>query len=134
MLVSRLYTQKALCATIQVPDLLEKLAEILLYNFHREHILLKIEDKKSYCKKLGLKTYQLDFRPLCMKWLFKLFFTANAFVVGRQKNCLYETVLLRACSIYWYTGIRNLMAYFDGFITMAYFELWISIVSTQTGG
>ena len=29
----------------QAPDLLEKLAESLLYNFHHEHILLKIEDK-----------------------------------------------------------------------------------------
>ena len=30
----------------QVQDLLEKLAEILLYNFHREHILLKLKTKK----------------------------------------------------------------------------------------
>ena len=30
----------------QAQDLLEKLAEILFYNFHREHILLKLEIKK----------------------------------------------------------------------------------------
>ena len=30
----------------QAQDLLEKLAEILLYNFHREHILLKLKTKK----------------------------------------------------------------------------------------
>ena len=30
----------------QDQDLLEKLAEILLYNFHREHILLKLKTKK----------------------------------------------------------------------------------------
>ena len=44
----------------QAQDLLEKLAEILLYNFNREHILLKLKIK-SYCEKLGLKTYQLEF-------------------------------------------------------------------------
>ena len=30
----------------QAQDLLEKSAEILLYNFHREHILLKLKTKK----------------------------------------------------------------------------------------
>ena len=30
----------------QAQDLLEKLAEILLYNFRREHILLKLKIKK----------------------------------------------------------------------------------------
>ena len=30
----------------QAQDLLEKLAEILLYNFHREHIFLKLKIKK----------------------------------------------------------------------------------------
>ena len=30
----------------QAQDLLEKLAEILLYNFHRERILLKLKIKK----------------------------------------------------------------------------------------
>ena len=30
----------------QAHDLLEKLAEILLYNFHREHFLLKMKTKK----------------------------------------------------------------------------------------
>ena len=30
----------------QAQDLLEKLAEILLYNFHREHNLLKLKTKK----------------------------------------------------------------------------------------
>ena len=30
----------------QAQDLLEKLAEILRYNFHREHILLKLKTKK----------------------------------------------------------------------------------------
>ena len=30
----------------QAQDLLEKLAESLLYNFHREHILLKMKIKK----------------------------------------------------------------------------------------
>ena len=43
----------------QAPDHLEKLAESLLYNFHREHILLKY--KKSYRENLVLKTLQLEF-------------------------------------------------------------------------
>ena len=30
----------------QALDLLEKLAECLLYNFHREHVLLKLKIKK----------------------------------------------------------------------------------------
>ena len=41
------------------PDHWEKFTESLLYNFHREHILLKLKIK-NYCKKLGLKTLQLD--------------------------------------------------------------------------
>ena len=40
-----LYIHKNLFAP-QAQDLLEKLAEILLYNFHREHILLKLKTKK----------------------------------------------------------------------------------------
>ena len=39
------YTPKKLFVT-QAQDLLEKLAEILLYNFHREHFLLKLKIKK----------------------------------------------------------------------------------------
>ena len=39
-----LYTQNLFGP--QAQDLLEKLAEILLYNFHREHILLKLKTKK----------------------------------------------------------------------------------------
>ena len=34
----------------QAQDLLEKLGEILLYNFHREHILLKLKTKKILWK------------------------------------------------------------------------------------
>ena len=34
----------------QAQDLLEKLAEILLNNFHREHILLKLKIKKVIAK------------------------------------------------------------------------------------
>ena len=34
----------------QAPDHLEKLAEILLFNFHREHILLKFKIKKLWRK------------------------------------------------------------------------------------
>ena len=43
---------------VRVPrawDLLEKLALSLLYNFYREHILLKLKIK-SYCEKIVLKT------------------------------------------------------------------------------
>ena len=40
-----IYIHKNLVAP-QAQDLLEKLAEILLYNFHREHILLKLKIKK----------------------------------------------------------------------------------------
>ena len=39
----------------QASDHLEKLAESLLNNFHREHTLLKLKIK-SYCEKLVLKT------------------------------------------------------------------------------
>ena len=39
----------------QAQDLLEKLAEILLYNFHHKHILLKLKTKK-FLQKLVLKT------------------------------------------------------------------------------
>ena len=39
-----IYTKICLCQ--QAQDLLEKLAEILLYNFHLEHILLKLKTKK----------------------------------------------------------------------------------------
>ena len=41
---SSIYTKKLFAPQAQV--LLEKLAEILLYNFHREHILLKLKIKK----------------------------------------------------------------------------------------
>ena len=44
-----IYIHKNLFAP-EAQDLLKKLAEILLYNFHREHILLKIEDKKVIAK------------------------------------------------------------------------------------
>ena len=40
-----IYIHKNLFAP-QAQVLLEKLAEILLYNFHREHILLKLKTKK----------------------------------------------------------------------------------------
>ena len=40
-----IYIHKNLFAP-QAQDLLEKLAEVLLYNFHREHILLKLKTKK----------------------------------------------------------------------------------------
>ena len=40
-----IYIHKNLFAP-QAQDLLEKLAEILLYSFHREHILLKLKIKK----------------------------------------------------------------------------------------
>ena len=43
-----IYIQKNLFAP-QAPDLLEKLAEILVYNFYREHIMLKLK-KKSFAK------------------------------------------------------------------------------------
>ena len=39
------YIHKNLFAP-QAHDLLEKLAESLLYNFHREHVLLKLKIKK----------------------------------------------------------------------------------------
>ena len=41
---SSIYTK--ICLRHIAQDLLEKLAEILLYNFHREHILLKLKIKK----------------------------------------------------------------------------------------
>ena len=44
-----IYIHKNLFAP-QAQDLLEKLAEILLYNFHREHILLKLKTKKLFRK------------------------------------------------------------------------------------
>ena len=47
----------------QAQDLLEKLAEILLYNFHREHILLKLKIKKLL-RKIRSKTYQLEFNAI----------------------------------------------------------------------
>ena len=40
-----IYKHKNLFAP-QAQDLLEKLGEILLYNFHREHILLNLKTKK----------------------------------------------------------------------------------------
>ena len=45
---SSIYTKNLFAP--QAPDSLEKLAEILLYNFHIEHILLKFEDKKVIAK------------------------------------------------------------------------------------
>ena len=44
-----IYIHKNLFAP-QAQDLLEKLAEILLYNFHCEHILLKFKIKKLFKK------------------------------------------------------------------------------------
>ena len=44
-----IYIHKNLFAP-QAQDLLEKLAEILLYNFHREHTLLKLKIKKLFRK------------------------------------------------------------------------------------
>ena len=49
-----IYIHKNLFAP-QAQDLLEKLAESHLYNFHREHILLKLKTKKLL-QKLSLKT------------------------------------------------------------------------------
>ena len=46
---------------LQTLDHLEKLAESLLYNFHREQILLKLKIK-SYCEKSVQKTLQLEFK------------------------------------------------------------------------
>ena len=45
---SFIYTKKLFAP--QAPDLLEKLAESLLYNIHREHILLKLKIKKVIVK------------------------------------------------------------------------------------
>ena len=48
----------------QAPDHLEKLAESLLYNYHREHILLKFMIKKL-SRNLDLKKFlQLEFSGL----------------------------------------------------------------------
>ena len=44
-----IYIQKNLFAP-QAPDLLEKLAEILIYNFYCEHILLNLKTKKVIAK------------------------------------------------------------------------------------
>ena len=44
----------------QAPDHLEKVAESLIYNFHREHILLKFKIK-NHSKNLVLKTLQPEF-------------------------------------------------------------------------
>ena len=44
-----IYTHKNLLGQ-QAQDLSEKLAEILLYNFHHEHILLKLKTKKVIAK------------------------------------------------------------------------------------
>ena len=41
-----LFLKRNLNSTLKAQDLLEKLAEILLYNFQREHILLKLKIKK----------------------------------------------------------------------------------------
>ena len=43
---SSIYTKNLFAP--QAQDLLEKLAEILLYNFHREHILQKLKIKKLW--------------------------------------------------------------------------------------
>ena len=50
---SSIYTKNLFAP--QAQDILEKLAEILLYIFHREHILLKLKIK-IYGEKLSLKT------------------------------------------------------------------------------
>ena len=44
----------------QAQDLLEKLAEILLYNFHRKHILLKLKTKKLL-RKIKSKNLTAEF-------------------------------------------------------------------------
>ena len=54
-----LYTEKSIGATITRP--LVKLLESFFYNFHRKHSLLKLKIK-SYCEKLVLKIYQMEFR------------------------------------------------------------------------
>ena len=48
----------------QAQDLLEKLAEILLYNFDREHILQKLKTKKLSRK---IKSKNLPFGPVPLK-------------------------------------------------------------------
>ena len=48
----------------QAPDLLEKLAESLLYNLHREHILLKLKINKLLPKILQLEFSELH-SPCC---------------------------------------------------------------------
>ena len=40
----------------QLPDYLEKLVESLLYNFHREHLLLKLKIKKLL-RKISSKNF-----------------------------------------------------------------------------
>ena len=42
-----------------------EVGEMFLNTFHRDHILLKLKIK-SYREKLGLKTYQLEFRNFCI--------------------------------------------------------------------
>ena len=44
--LSRLYELYLSLKAPQAQYLLEKMAKILLYNFHREHILLKLKTKK----------------------------------------------------------------------------------------
>ena len=58
---SYIYTQKSVCITSTSP--FGEVGGILLYNFHCEHILLKLKTK-SYCEKLSLKTLQLEFSGL----------------------------------------------------------------------
>ena len=49
-----MYIHKNLFAA-QAPDILEKLAECLLYNFHLEHILLKLKVKRLLQKNSSKK-------------------------------------------------------------------------------
>ena len=67
----------------QAQDLLEQLAEILLYNFHREHILLKLKIKKLLRKirsknlSAGVVVFLVDFKKFqTLKILTKIDFYA----------------------------------------------------------
>ena len=68
----------------QAQELLEKLAEILLYNFHREHILLKLKIKKLLRKiKSKNLTAGFFFNSQCPGWervKYKYFYTTVPYI------------------------------------------------------
>ena len=77
------YIHKNLFAP-QAQDLLEKLAEILLYNFHREHILLKLKIKKLLRK---IKSKNLTAGVF---FFFFFFFFFNTVVIYESYFVCYE--------------------------------------------